>query len=290
MDYNKFVESNEITSPVGMTGCRALKKNFDSCDHDITVFDGSNQTEIMEYSGEIISLHHGSLDETRSDVLVNYDGMEIIQDESWDLRMFVSKIKEKREKIFLDYAKNRLVETLFCCQKTKDGIKNSDEFAPCWQKSASLLLADGICGLNMMTPSSHLLDSLRQFEKNQINEKISAINETIGMERATPILLERMVKSTIGFSDFVEKNSNSKIIQKKFDYFLKDSKITDCYFYLCHENKDKFLKIKNSLHKNPDLIHILKVGFDIERDPGILENNTKIIQDAANVLLQILNQ
>lgn len=290
LDYKKFVEENQITSPVGLSGCQAINKNFDSCDHDITVFDGLNQTEIIEYCGELVSIHHGSIRETRSDVLVYYNGLQIVQDDSWDLRMFISRIKEKKQKIFRDFAKNRLIETLFCCQKAKEGLENSDEFAPCWQKSASLLLADGICGLNLTTPSSHMLDSLRQFEKNQINEKISIINETIGMERATPVLLERMVKSTIGFSDMVEKNSNSKIIQQKFDYFLKTSKLTDCYFYLCHTNKDNFIRIKNSLQRQQDLIHILRIGFDIERDSGIIENNTKSIQKVANELLTILSQ
>ena len=63
-------------------------------------------------------------------------------------------------------------------------------------------------------------------------------------------LLERMLKSTIGFSDLVEKNNHSKIIQKKYDFFIKNSMLSDCYFYLGYVNKENFIKIKDTLNTN----------------------------------------
>ena len=56
---------------------------------------------------------------------------------------------------------------------------------------------------------------MRKFEKNPVNKKISTVNETVGIERAIPTLLERMLKSTMGFSDMIEKNNHSQIIQTK---------------------------------------------------------------------------
>mgnify|MGYP003324163997 CR=1 FL=1 len=54
--------------------------------------------------------------------------------------------------------------------------------------------------------------NLKQKNTNQFTNKI--ISET-GIERATPSLLSRMLKSTCGFSDMVEKNQNSIIIEIK---------------------------------------------------------------------------
>jgi hypothetical protein len=88
-----------------------------------------------------------------------------------------------------------------------------------------------------------MLENLRHFEKNKINENFSIVNDSIGIERATPSLLSRMCKSTMGFSDMVEQNDHSKIIQKKNDYFLKNSLISDCYFYLGYTNRNNQLTI-----------------------------------------------
>jgi len=217
MDFKKFINENDLFDyPIGLTGCRAQKINFDSCDYDLTVFDNSKQNdEVIEFGSDYVFLHHGDIEEKKSDVLIHYDDMDIIQDESWELRILLAKIKERKEKIYKDYAKNCLINAIFCCQKTNDCLSNSDEFAPCWQKCASYLLADAIAGLNFICPSSHMLFSLRNLEKNTINENISEINDTLGIERATSSLLQRMLKSTIGFSDIVENNNHSKVIQKK---------------------------------------------------------------------------
>ena len=96
----------------------------------------------------------------------------------------------------------------------------------------------------------HMLDLLRKLEKNTINEHISVATQTIGIERTTPTLLERMLKSTIGFSDMVEKNNRSQIIQQKHEFFVKNSMLSDCYFYLGYINKDNFVKIKDNLNRD----------------------------------------
>ena len=90
--------------------------------------------------------------------------MQIIQDDSWDLRMLLSKIKEKRFNLYKDHAKNSLLESIFCCQKATQGIKDLSVFAQCWQKSASFFLADGIMALNQIRPSpTHMLEVMRKF-------------------------------------------------------------------------------------------------------------------------------
>jgi hypothetical protein len=293
MNYQDLINEKSWSDyPVGLSGCRTTNSFFDSCDYDITVFDDKSQNEeVIQFQNNFVKIYHGSLSESQSQKLIQYDNMEIIQDESWDLRMFLSKIKEKRLNLYKDHARNSLIESLFCCEKTKSGIKESSVFASCWQKCASYFLAEGISTLNNCKPSpTHMLDNLRNFEKNQINEKISTVNETIGIERSTPSLLERMLKSTIGFSDLIEKNNHSLLIQQKHDYFVKNSMLSDCYFYLGYINKENFVKIKDSIEKQPNLIHILKVSFDVESDVNLLEQQAYNVQKSANDILNSISR
>ncbi|MCA9812910.1 MAG: hypothetical protein KC483_08630 [Nitrosarchaeum sp.] len=288
MDFEKFLKQHNLMNyAAGLTGCRSSSNcSFNHCDYDITVFDNKSDSEsIIHFGNDLVCLHHGSLDESNSKILVQYAQMQILQDSSWELKIFLSKIKDKRSELILDNAKNCLIDAMLQSQKCLVGI-GTDIFASCWQKCASFSLADAICLLNGHCPSSsHTLDMMRKFEKNPINEAISTVNETSGIERATPSLLERMFKSTIGFSDFVNKTRFSKIMQKKYDFFIKNSMLADCYFYLGNTNKENFLQIKNVLTRKPELIHILKIALDIESDPMLLSQHSKNIQKACKELL-----
>ncbi len=293
MDIEKFVAENGLSDfTIGLGGCRITDLHFDSCEYDIVVFDEKSEPEKIVKSGnEFVMIHHASLSETLSKKLLQYDKLQIIQDESWDLRMLLSKINEKRSLLFTDFAKNCLIESMFCCQKTKEAIQTSDVFAPCWQKCASYYLADAISSLNnQRTSPSHMLNLLRKFGKSPINERISVVTQTVGIERATPTLLQRMLKSTIGFSDLVEKNNYSQIIQQKHDYFLKNSMLSDCYFYFGYINKENFIKIKDTLNSNQDLIYILKIAFDIESDSNLLLKQAELIQKSCNEILEIVSK
>jgi len=291
MDFKKFIQSQGLSDhPIGLAGCRTGDNFFDSCDYDIIVFDNSDiHNKIISFEDDFITLHHASLSEINTKKLLQYDDLEILQDDSWNLKIFLSKISQKHNLLYSDSAKNSLIESIFCCQKTKDAINNDDTFAACWQKCASYYLADAITSLNHSSSSpTHMLDSLRNFEKNSINNHISIVLETIGIERATPTLLTRMLKSTVGFSDLIEANNHSELIQRKYDYFLENSMLSDCYFYLGYVNRENFSQIKNELNQKQDLIHILKIAFDIESDPNQLLQQVDTIQTSCNSLLDIL--
>ena len=290
MNIKKFISEHELTSfPVGLGGCRVSGINYNSCDYDIFVFDDKSGQEILKFENESVMIHHESISETQSKQLLQYDGLEIIQDESWELRMLLSKINEKRALFYRDFAKNSLIESLFCCQKTKESINSTDQFGSCWQKCAAFYLADAILSLNRQRISpSHMLDLLRKLEKTQINEYLSIVTQTVGIERATPPLLERMLKSTIGFSDLVEKNNHSQIIQQKYNFFVNNSMLSDCYFYLGWINKENFIKIKDNLNREQDLIHILKVAFDVEADLNLVEQQANSIEKSCNTILSII--
>ena len=273
-----------------MGGCKNQGPSYDCCEYDITVFDGKKQKEsFIEFDGIFYHIYHGTLQETSPGILLQYDGMTILLDEQWELRMLLSKIKEKKEQIFNVYIKNCLVEAGVCIAKTKNGL-DADPYSSSWLKCAAYFLADAVSVLNLHRPSPvHMLKIFRGLDKNKINELISPITESIGIERATPSLLSRMLKSTIGFSDLVEDNFHSKIISQKYRYMIDNSLFSDCYFYLGYINRNNFIKIPD-LHRKPELIHILKTGFDLESDTMKIESEADKLHQATNSLLSLLHE
>jgi len=133
-----------------------------------------------------------------------------------------------------------------------------------------------------------MLETIRGFDKNNVNQNFSIVHQCLGIERSSTSLLSRMVKSTIGFSDMVEKNNHSKIIQQKYDYLVKNSLLSDCYFYLGYINRNNVIKIKNTLHHNLEYTHLLKVALDTESDPLVVERQATILLKTTNDLLTIV--
>ena len=104
---------------------------------------------------------------------------------------------------------------------------------------------------------------MRNLKEKNINQFADKIIFEIGTERATSSLLSRMIKSSIGFSDMIEHNQNSIIIEKKANHLIENSLFSDCYLYLSYQNRKNFYKIKDSLNRNSDKIHVLKTAFDL---------------------------
>ena len=289
MDVKNLLEKLPVNGyPVGLGGCRSQNTNYDCCEYDITIFDGKKQSEsIFESDGVFYHIYHGGLEETSPYILLQYHDLTILFDEQWELRMFLSTIQEKKEQIFNAYVKNCLVEAKVCITKTKNGL-GTDPYAASWLKTAAYFIADAISAINFQRPSpTHMLKTLRGFNKNKINEFISFLMELIGTERATPSLLSRMSKSTIGFSDMVENNSHSKIISRKYNYMKNYSLFSDCYFYLGYINRNNFLKVSD-LHRKPEFIHVLKTAFDLESDITKIELQSDRLQESTNSILSFL--
>ena len=291
LDVKNLLEKITVKDyPVGIGGCRNNDHSYECCEYDITVFDGKRQKEsILEYDGIFYQIYHGSLTETSPDILLQYHNMTILCDEQWELRILLSKIKEKKEQIFNSYVKNCLIEAGICVTKAKNEL-GTNTYASSWLKAGAYFIADAISVMNFQRPSPvHMLKFLRTFDKNKINEFISIITELIGIERATPSLLSRMSKSAMGFSDMVEYNTHSKIIGQKYHYLKNHSLLSDCYFYLGYVTRNNFMKIQN-LHRKPEFIHILKTAFDLENDAIKTESHADELQRAAHSLLSSLHK
>jgi len=122
MQAKNILEKLSIENyPVGMGGCKSNGHSYDCCEYDITIFDGKEQKEsFLESNKMFYRIYHGTLQEASPGILLQYDGMTILLDEQWELRMLLSKIKEKKEQIFNAYTKNCLVEAGICIAKAKN--------------------------------------------------------------------------------------------------------------------------------------------------------------------------
>jgi hypothetical protein len=278
--------------PVGFGGCRNDGNHFKCCEYNITVMDEKSGESVYRIADDYVKIHHCSFNDTSSSTLHQLQGMDIISDNQWKLRMLLSKIKEKKERIATSHAMGSLVDAGILANKARDSIKTKDPFAGMWIKCASYSLADVIFCLNLKRPSpTHMLETMRSMKKDKVNQKFSIIHQILGIERSSTSLLSRMVKSTVGFSDMVENNGNSEIIMKKYEYLVENSLLSDCYFYLGYVNRNNVLKIKNQIHRNPEYIHVLKVGLDIENDPAIIDTQAAILlQSTSEILEDLQNQ
>jgi hypothetical protein len=290
LEYKKILENLSIENcPVGLGGCKSQGPSYDCCEYNIIAFDGKKEESFLECDGNFYHVYHGTLQETSPGVLLQYDGITILLDEQWELRMFLSKIKEKKQQISNAYIKNCLVEAGVCITKAKHGL-NSDPYASSWVKCAAYFLADAISVLNSYRPSPvHMLKILRELPKSKTNETISVITDSIGIERVTSSLLSRILKSTMGFSDLIGDNFHSKIISHKYNYLIENSLLSDCYFYLGYVNRNNFKKIQD-LHRKPELIHLLKTGFDLENDTTKIESDANNLYEATNSLLSLAHE
>lgn len=268
---------------VGLGGCKSHGTTYECCEYDVTVF-GKKGTkpQILETPDGLIRIHHGEIGETDPDVLQKYSGMSIVSDERWELRMFLSGIEEKKDKIRNSCIKGCLVDAAYCAVRARQNPH--DLFAPAWTKCAAYYIADALVLYNQKQRSpTHMLEFIRKSQKSKKNE-FSLAAEAIGLERATPSLLERMAKSTIGFSDMTENAGHSKIIQRKFEYLAANSLLADCYFYLGYVNRNNFMLLRDTLHKRGDLVHVLKTAFDFEHDPTKIEAQANSLHKMANDL------
>ena len=274
-------------SPIALGGYDADDFDIDCNIHNLVLFDGKNiSDEIITHESKTLKISHGILSETNPESLIHYQNLEIIQDPEWELKMFVSKIKEKKDVLFLSSSKNALVESQLSLSKAKNAFEHDDPFVSCWIKCAITSLIDSILLQNNILPyPAQALSLMRNLKQKNTNQFVDKIIAESGIERATSSLLSRMLKSSSGFSDMIENNQNSSIIEKKANYLIQNSLFADCYLYLIYQNRNNFYKIKDSLDKNSDKIHVLKTAFDLTITSSELSGTIDSLSDISKSLL-----
>ncbi len=287
MDLESILEEYSLTDfAVGAGGCQN-QSPLECCEHDITVFDGRVEGElVVEQDGNFVRVHHGSLNEYHSNILAQLCDLQILRDDRWEIRMLLSTLRERRGDLFRDSARNSLLDLLFCTARARHGLAAGDMLAPAWLKCAAFYLADAICFSNGIRPSpAHMLGALRKLDRDPISEKLAVVHSCIGIDRATPVLLERMSKSTMGLSDMVEGNGHSGIIGRKHDYMAGHQQIPDCYFYLGYTSRNIMVAAKDMMPSRPELAHVLRIALDLDGDTERALGQCRILRGAANEIL-----
>ena len=286
----KIIGANKF--PIAIGGYNLDNFDVDCEILNLVIFDGTNTPDkIIKHESKILRISHASLSESTYENLINYENLQIIQDEKWELKMLISKIQAKKNILFSVSAKNALVESQLALSKAKNALYKDDPFASCWIKCGVISLIDSILFQNQILPNPvQALSSMRNLKQKNINQFTDKIISETGIERATTSLLSRMLKSTCGFSDMIEKNQNSVIIEKKANHLIQNSLLSDCYLYLNYLNRNNFYKIKNSLNTNLDKIHILKTAFDLTHTPSELLSSIESMHNITNTLLTFSHQ
>jgi len=286
----KIIGANKF--PIAIGGYNLDNFDVDCEILNLVIFDGTNTPDkIIKHESKILRISHASLSESTYENLINYENLQIIQDEKWELKMLISKIQAKKNILFSVSAKNALVESQLALSKAKNALYKDDPFVSCWIKCGVISLIDSILFQNQILPNPvQALSSMRNLKQKNINQFTDKIISETGIERATTSLLSRMLKSTCGFSDMIEKNQNSVIIEKKANHLIQNSLLSDCYLYLNYLNRNNFFKIKNSLNTNLDKIHILKTAFDLTHTPSELLSSIESMHNITNTLLTFSHQ
>ncbi|CAI9832701.1 MAG: hypothetical protein MPI95_05230 [Nitrosopumilus sp.] len=255
--------------PSGIAGCRASGAARPACDLDVVVFDGGDGFEEVPDGPAVI--RHASLSEALPARLLGYDGMEVIHDEAWELRMLLSRIRARRPLLLVDHARRCLVEALVCCQQAA-----SPDLGSCWIKAASCLLAGAVCARGSLAPGpSHTLEALRSTG----DPLAGLVARTLGAARATPTLLRRMSRSAEELARIAGMPHAS--ICARSDALAAGSMGSDCYVYLCRVSSDALLSISRDPGRLRDSSKLLGTALDAE--PGAAD--AAEVADACNGML-----
>ena len=287
MDVEAVLEKYALADfAVGSGGCWNHDP-MECCERDITVFDGRDEADLIaECSDGIIRVHHGTLNESRSAVLVQLCDLAVLRDDGWEIRMLLSRLDERRDALFRDSARDCLLDAMFCTSRARQGLASGDGLAPVWLKCAAFYLADAACLAHGARPSpAHMLGTLRRLRGDPAEGVLDLIHTCTGIGRATPTLLDRMSRSAAGLSDLTEGNGHSRIIAKKYRHMTENRQLADCHFYLGYVSRNLMVAAKESVRTRPSLGHILRVSMDVEADTGDQLAQCRSIRDAADGIL-----
>ena len=271
--------------PAGLVGCRSDGTSYASCSYDLVVFDGSHSPPTVTRSGDkAVILYRGSLREPRMSSLAGYLSMNIVRDESMELAPFLSGVVKNRDTLLTDLARDNLAEAILCAERATMALEWSADMGSCWQKCSSLYLGDAILALNGYLPSSHALATLRNIRDNRTGVLVST--GTLGMERASSTLLARMTESAAGLSGMVG-GTPPEIIRLKAGALLAESKIPDCYRYLCGVARN-CLSVTGSVRAGEDVEYAARLAFDAERDAILVRGNAARVRSEASRILEAM--
>ena len=276
--------------PAALGGCRNQGTAHDCCEYDLSVFDERSEPDtILDCGAGLATIHHCSLGETRSGVLTQFADMRIIHDEGGILWTMLAKIQSRKGQIYRDHMRNCLIDSLFCISRSREGSSGRDPLASCWLKCAAFYLADSLVLYHSQRPSpSHSLQIMRTLPDDRMSRNLSTVNACIGTERATTVLLRRMLESAVGLSDMVEGNDRSRIMRTKYNYLVENMLLSDCYFYLGYATKNIMVELGNNITHKPELVHLLPMALDVSADLAAADRDADLLYGTAHQMLSLV--
>ena len=159
-------------SPIAIGGYNSDSFDTDCQIYNLIIFDGKNISPDDNNSNinqKLSKSSHGTLSESNSETIYfQYENLQIIHDEQWDLKMLISKIQDKKNILFSVSAKNALVESQLALSKAKNALEQDDPFVSCWIKCGVISLIDSILFQNKILPNPvHALSSMRNLQQKK---------------------------------------------------------------------------------------------------------------------------
>ena len=269
-------------SPAALAGCRLDGTNSESCAHDLVAFDGlGGPPEMVQRGDGTAIIHHASLGETRPAVLIWFTNLQILRDANMSLASFLEGIRHRRGDLFVSCIRDAAAESVLCSQRALQS--DHVDVASCWQKCATLYLADAALLSHGRLPSSHALDGLRHARDGTGIPAL--VSRSLGMERATPSLLARMCESAAALSGMAGLMPPD-VVKFKAASLQRDGRLADCYYYLCRVGKDGMFTPGASAGDRATMRYASRISLDAERDATPVRRNAMEVRAAADRILE----
>lgn len=268
-----------VEDAVALAGCRLAGTNSESCAHDILVFDNhKGKPEIRQHGTETAIIYRIGFDDMRPSVLLGCLDIKIIKDESWRLVTFLNDIRQRQDTLTLSYARDNAAAAILYSQYALQADTVDD--ASCWQKCATLCLADAALMTGRWLPSSHAWDGLRRAEDDKM---ASLVATSLGAERATLPLLTRMTAAASGLTEMTGLESPD-IVMFRSSAMQKDGRLADCYYYLCRMGRDAMVSLGGRAC-DQTVRFASRICMDSARESATIRKNATAVREAAGQIL-----
>lgn len=289
MDTKWLSDKLNYDAPLVLGGCRCTKTSFECCEYNVVVFDSKRTQDETVIDGRTVLVHHDSIDTPSSGIFTHIPQMHVISDESWSIAPKISAIIKKRDEIFRHATKSALVDAKILTHTAKKMLDDAPTSAPFWTKSAAYRLADAILHYNMIEPcGSHIMAQLRALPHSTPNAALSTVYECLGVERATPSLLERMTKSLVGFLNLGDAGKlASKAIADKVHHLESSLLYADSYYYIGHTACAALYSQYRHTFVIPDTeLYVLKIALDPDRNAQHTLTHIRLLERTITELMR----
>ena len=253
----------------------------------MTVFDGGRGVEEAVHGGRTVIVRHDSVTDPSSGTFAHLAGMRVILDPEWEIGPRLSAMAKRREWAFRHAMKSALVDAGMMALRARASLERNPPVAPFWLKCAAYRVADSISYHNMVEPSpAHMMAHMRAMPKSVPNDCLSAVSECLGLERATPSLVDRMVRSAAGFVRMagVGELAASAMVAKA-RHLESESLLADSHYYVGYAACSALRSRREYAHALPDgELHALRVALDPEGNAQRVARQIGAIESAAAAL------